>query len=169
MTVAMVVFTTIYHAMQKSSDKKLQQFAFRAILFYAGGFFVLWLPEQVLCGNQLLPDAPVSSLSELPIPLHVFPLHIGVGTVMADFFAVYKDLHQQARACRYCLLQELSKHWCSFTRSRAKDSKASVEFCANKNARNVFLKYIAFFYIWYLHPIGQLSPSRLFFFFIDFG
>ena len=72
MTVAMVVVTTIYHAMQESSDKKLQRFAFRAILFYAGGFFVLWLPEQFLCGNQLLPDAPVSSLSELPIPLHAF-------------------------------------------------------------------------------------------------
>ena len=94
MTVAMVVFTTIYHAMQKSSDKKLQQFAFRAILFYAGGFFVLWLPEQVLCGNQLLPDAPVSSLSELPIPLHAF-FHFtsALGPYYWLTFAVYKDLH----------------------------------------------------------------------------
>ena len=92
--VAMVVVTTIYHAMQESSDKKLQRFAFRAILFYAGGFFVLWLPEQFLCGNQLLPDAPVSILSELPIPLHAF-FHFtsALGPYYWLTFAIYKDLH----------------------------------------------------------------------------
>ncbi len=102
-TVALVIFTTVYHSQQQSSDKILKMFAYYAIGFYAGGFFLLWIPEQVGCGNQLLQnnnnnnrenDSGFSSLSDLPVPLHAF-FHItsALGPYYWLTFAIYKDLY----------------------------------------------------------------------------
>ena len=92
-TVALVIFTTIYHSKHISSDNQLKEFAYYAIGFYAGGFFLLWIPEQVFCGNQLVKHNAPSSLSDLPIPLHAF-FHItsALGPYYWLTFAIYKDL-----------------------------------------------------------------------------
>jgi len=48
----------------------MRSFALRAMGFYAGGFVLFWLPEQILCGNQNLPHherGPIQSLADLPV------------------------------------------------------------------------------------------------------
>ena len=55
----------------KHADHDLMKtFGYRAMAFYAGGFLLFWLPEQILCGNQNLPiheRGPIQSLTDLPV------------------------------------------------------------------------------------------------------
>ena len=46
---------TLRHVMRTDNVQHtaMKKFAFRAIGFYVGGFLLFWLPEQVLCGNQV--------------------------------------------------------------------------------------------------------------------
>ena len=42
--------------------------------FYAGGFLLFWIPEQFLCGNQLLAPherGPIQALTDLPVCIAV--------------------------------------------------------------------------------------------------
>ena len=90
MTVAMVVVTTIYHAMQESSDKTAAVCILSNIIL-CWWIFRLVVTRTILV-NQLLPDAPVSSLSELLIPLHAH-FTSALGPYYWLTFAIYKDLH----------------------------------------------------------------------------
>ncbi len=71
-----------------------------ALGFYVGGFVLLWVPEQVLCGNRLETDHP-SGLLALPVPLHAFfHLTSSAGPVAWLTFAVFEHLERTARKPR---------------------------------------------------------------------
>eukprot|EP01084_Bolivina_argentea_P311176 538604_1 len=52
--VAGIIVSTIIQIKRISNGNMIiMKYGVYSALFYAGGFFVLWLPEQILCGNRL--------------------------------------------------------------------------------------------------------------------
>ena len=76
-TVGLVFGMTLRRISLNPNNAMANKFGWRAVILYAGGFLFLWIPEQVLCGNQL-EHPPVGILNHrdflvgLPVPLHAF-------------------------------------------------------------------------------------------------
>jgi|EP00945_MAST-04E_sp_MAST-4E-sp1_P007682 dihydroceramidase len=108
-TVASVIICTVKYA-SESRHADLKRFANLAVVLYAGGFFLLWIPEQVFCGNRLLPDRPITGLTDLPVPLHAF-FHwtSAIGPYYWLAFAAYGHLAERRSSVRVYY----PRHWMS--------------------------------------------------------
>lgn len=51
-TVGSLIISTGFH-LRKVKNMNILKYGIGAGLFYAGGFFCLWLPEQIFCGNRI--------------------------------------------------------------------------------------------------------------------
>ena len=74
-----------------------KRYAYLSVAFYGAGFFFLWLPEQILCGNRIH-DSHESGLLALPIPLHAF-FHItsSIGPFCFLTYVVFDFLEKRKR------------------------------------------------------------------------
>ena len=76
---------------------RARKYVLYALGFYVGGFLLLWVPEQVFCGNRLETNHG-SGLLALPVPLHAFfHLTSSAGPVAWLTFAVFEHLERTAR------------------------------------------------------------------------
>lgn len=98
LTVAGIFITTLVRASYAPKRyAAAKKYAYLSVAFYGAGFFFLWIPEQVLCGNRIH-DTHDSGLLALPIPLHAF-FHItsSIGPLCFLTFVVYDFLEKRKR------------------------------------------------------------------------
>jgi dihydroceramidase len=94
LTVASIFAITLY---QLRPNSPVRSYAIWSILMYSGGFLLLWLPEQIFCGNRIT-DSHVSGLLSLPIPLHAF-FHVtsSIGPIYSLTYMTYEYLERRKR------------------------------------------------------------------------
>lgn len=94
LTVVSIFGVTLY---QLRANSPVYSYCVMTMLLYAGGFLLLWLPEQILCGNRLV-DAHTSGLLALPVPLHAF-FHVtsSIGPICCLTFMTFEHLEKRKR------------------------------------------------------------------------
>jgi dihydroceramidase len=109
-TVASIFGVTLYQLRAAVNESPARSYAIWSIALYAGGFFCLWIPEQLLCGNRLV-DTHDSGLLRLPIPLHAF-FHItsSIGPVCCLIYMTFE--HLEARGKGPVLVRERPSEFC---------------------------------------------------------
>jgi dihydroceramidase len=87
-----------------------RKYAYLSVAFYGAGFFFLWIPEQVFCGNRIH-DTHLSGLLALPIPLHAF-FHItsSIGPLCFLNYVVFDYLEKRKR--RPAIVSERAPEFC---------------------------------------------------------
>jgi len=115
LTVGAVTVTTALH-LRDLWDQPVRRIVFPYIMgglgFYVGGALLLWVPEQVFCGNRL-ETSHDSGLLRLPVPLHAwFHLTSAAGPICWLTFATYESLRQTGR--KPCIVVVPSPELCCF-------------------------------------------------------
>jgi len=109
LTVAAIAIISAIHVLPRRDAVAFPMVIF-ALVFYVGGMLLLWLPEQVLCGNRLVNHSD-SGLLRLPIPLHAFfHLTSSAGPLCWLTFAVYEAMRLAKRGPQ--LVFEPSSEFC---------------------------------------------------------
>lgn len=100
-TIAGIVFTTVADITGRPAGAVRSTAAFWAacaVAFYVGGSLLLWIPEQIFCGNRL-ETSKKSLLLHLPIPLHAFfHLTSAAGPLCWLTYASYSRMHHLKRS-----------------------------------------------------------------------
>jgi len=97
MTIASVAITSGIHLAKSEVRHATLPFILGGLGFYIGGALLLWVPEQVLCGNRVH-DRHHSALLDLPVPLHAFfHLTSSAGPICWLTFAAFESLHLENR------------------------------------------------------------------------
>eukprot|EP01062_Namystynia_karyoxenos_P074304 TRINITY_DN71187_c0_g1_i1.p1 TRINITY_DN71187_c0_g1~~TRINITY_DN71187_c0_g1_i1.p1 ORF type:complete len:276 (+),score=62.94 TRINITY_DN71187_c0_g1_i1:85-912(+) len=97
-TIAAVTAASVRHVWRASAECAAgRPILVLALLCYLGGTALLWLPEQLLCGNRLHAQHQ-SALQDLPVPLHsFFHLTSAAGPYLWLTWAAYSRLHAVGR------------------------------------------------------------------------
>jgi hypothetical protein len=93
-TVLCCVVLTVIRTWTSPIRSQIWPFSAASVGFYAGGFLVLWLPEQLFCGNRV-ETSHDSVLLRLHVPLHAY-FHItsALGPFCFLTYAAFSRLHQ---------------------------------------------------------------------------
>jgi len=97
LTITAIVVCSAVQLYFSPVQRQVLPFVLGALGFYVGGVLILWVPEQLLCGNRNI-EHHDSILLRLPVPLHaVFHLTSSAGPLCWLIFATYEWLYIQKR------------------------------------------------------------------------
>jgi len=109
LTVAAIATVSVLQLVHSARRRVVLPYAIGSLIFYIGGVALLWVPEQVLCGNRLHAHHD-SALLGLPVPLHAFfHLTSATGPLLWLTFAVYEmlNLHKRKPTIQHEVTAEL--------------------------------------------------------------